>query len=145
MNNEGDDDTMMHELRRALASDRPPDALVRAAKDSLTWRSVDAELAALLSDSSMEESSGVRSDGDTRTLEFASGSSSVAVEVIDAGATTELRGQISPAGPAEIVIESTSGSQALAIDDDGWFNGTLTLSGAVRLRVDGIVTDWFAL
>ena len=145
MTNEGDDDTMMDELRRALASDRPPDALVHAAKDSLTWRSVDTELAALLSDSSMDELSGVRSGDDTRTLEFATGSSSVAVEIIESGATTELRGQIAPAGPTEVVVESTSSSQTLTIDDEGWFNGPVTLSGAVRLRVDGIVTDWFAL
>ncbi len=145
MNGEGDDSEMMDQLRRALISDRPPEELLTAAKASFTWRSVDAELAELLSDSSTEALTGVRSGDGPRTLEFASAASSVALEIVESGPAIGLRGQISPSGPTEVVVESTTASLTLAIDGDGWFNGTVNLTGNIRLRADGIVTDWFSL
>src|SRR5690606_15854931 len=50
------DELLLTELRRVAALlDPMPDRLVRAGRESLTWRSVDAELAALLSDSAVDD------------------------------------------------------------------------------------------
>ena len=56
------DDPVFDELKTALhEADSVPDDVLQAAKDSFTWRTVDAELAELVFDSALEELSGVRS------------------------------------------------------------------------------------
>ena len=52
------DDATFDELKDALtAADAVPDDVLQAAKDSYTWRTIDAELAELVFDSSLDESS----------------------------------------------------------------------------------------
>jgi hypothetical protein len=140
-----EDDVLMDQLRRALVADTPSDALLRAAKDSLTWRSVDAELAALLSDSAIDELAGMRSTDTSRALEFAAGETSVAVEIIESATSFEVRGQIDPAGATSVTFESPAGNTTLAVDAGGWFAGQVLSRGPIRLRAAGIVTDWFSI
>ena len=61
-----DDDALMDELRAVLAPDPVPAAVLAAARATFTWRSVDEELAQLLSDSADLALTGVRGAGDRR-------------------------------------------------------------------------------
>ena len=72
-------DALLGQLRRVAALVDPvPEALVHAARETLTWRRVDAELAELLSDSALEEAGFalVRGHGEPRAVSFARTASS---------------------------------------------------------------------
>src|SRR4051812_49598386 len=60
------DEQLLQELRNVLPADPVPPAVVAAARATFTWRSVDDELAALLSDSADLALTGVRGSGDRR-------------------------------------------------------------------------------
>ena len=65
------DDRLIEELRGAARRFDPlPESVREAARASLTWRTVDAELAALAFDSAVEPSTNARSSGDSRLLTF---------------------------------------------------------------------------
>ena len=59
----------------ATIIDPVPESLIRASRETLTWRRVDAELAELLSDSAVEDErlALVRGDGEPRSLSFEAG------------------------------------------------------------------------
>src|SRR5262245_16021611 len=73
---------LLDALRDALRlTDAVPAEVVSAAKESFTWRTIDAELAALSYDSVLTgELAGTRGQLDTRTLSFEFGPLTVEVE-----------------------------------------------------------------
>jgi len=94
------DELLLTELRRVAALlDPMPDRLVQAGRESLTWRSVDAELAALLSDSAMEDERAalVRSTAGLRAVAFESSALTIELDVLVDGPRRTLVGQLVPA------------------------------------------------
>jgi hypothetical protein len=143
--NDVNDDRMMQALADALRSDQPPASLVAAAKDSLTWRTIDEELAALVFDSARDELAGVRGTGtEVRSVDFEVGDTSVAIEISE----QTLSGQITPSA-LSIVVESPSGTVETEPSAMGWFEVTVPFTGPLRLRFRSegrvVVTDWFAI
>ena len=68
-----DDDVLLDELRALVADDDPvPERVLAAARGSFTWRTIDAELAALVYDSALdaERLTAVRSADTVRLLTF---------------------------------------------------------------------------
>jgi hypothetical protein len=151
------EDEVLDLLRGALRErDTVPDDVVRAAKESWTWRTIDAELAALTYDSAIDDEAlaGVRGVGTVRSLAFGSGELLVEIELEPRGDEDEpsrLVGQISPAGPVAVSVERVDGrpSLELAVDDLGRFRAERVDPGVVRVRIERggapLVTDWFAL
>src|ERR1700736_6555418 len=84
--------------RRALARavDPVPAEVTFAAKGSLAWRRIDAELAELTFDSLLEDAAlaGVRGGDTVRLVTFEAGDVSVEVEITDAGDRRRLIGQL---------------------------------------------------
>ena len=62
----------------------------------------------------------------------------------------EVVGEVSPAVPARVVLESPAGSHETDVDDEGRFRFQGVVAGSVRLRcepVDGaaVHTEWVLL
>jgi hypothetical protein len=100
------DDALLARLASMFRNlDPPPSAAVELAKQSYTLRALDAELAALTADSSLDRPAvAVRSGGsDPRLLTFEAVGLAVEVEVQVSGAgRRRLLGQLLPPGPARI-------------------------------------------
>lgn len=122
---ERDDDALLSELGEALRLyDQPPADVTAAAKELFTWRTVDAELAALTFDSFLDdEPAAVRSTAAApRLLTFEADGIAVELEVeADPAAGRRLVGQVVPprTGDLELVV---GGRTARApVDDIGRF------------------------
>ncbi len=151
----GADDEVLSLLKRAVEEHDPvPADAVRAAKEAWTWRTIDAELAALTYDSVVDEErlAGVRGAATTRALSFEAGELVVDLEVTDDGDGLRIRGQLAPAGPAAVLLEFSDGRAPVVMltDELGRFGAERTAPGVARLRVEpgvvgGLVTDWVAI
>ena len=138
------DDQTFDTLRKVLAeADGAPADVIQAAKDSFTWRTVDAELAALVFDSATDELAGVRGGAVAdRQLTYRAGE--VEVEVMVSG--HHISGQVVP--PRSGAVELAAGTAFLEaeIDEVGSFSFAQVPSGPVRLtiRIGGqtIATEW---
>ena len=78
------DDRLVEALRRVLAeADEVPTDVVAAARAAWTWRTIDAELAALVHDSTLDvqELAGVRGAATVRALSFTVGEHYLELEV----------------------------------------------------------------
>jgi hypothetical protein len=130
------DARLLEELRRAAGRyDPPPASVVEAARASLTWRSIDAELAALAFDSAVDQPVGaVRSAGGPRQLAFDAPGLTVEVEVSLAGASRRLIGQLTPPLPARIEVRHAGGITTVDIDALGRFRADAISPGPVSLR-----------
>ena len=135
------------ELRDAAARYDPlPAHLPEQARLALVWRTVDAELAELVFDSSEAgQVALVRGVDQPRLLTFDAGELSVEVEI----AGGRLVGQLVPAQPAEIELQRRGG-QPLAVPSDELGRFTVDVSGGGPLRLccrraagRQVVTDWF--
>lgn len=143
---ERDDDRMLERLREALASAPGSESVAEFAKAAFTFRTMDAELAAL--DDAELVASGVevgvgRLRGEPRILTFRAGERWIEVEHIDG----DLVGQVTPAATADLVVEGADGSCArTALDELGCFIVTLPTKAPVRLRLQGagvqVDTEW---
>lgn len=132
-----DDDALLAELADLLAEDPPPEVL-HAARESLTWRTVDAELAALEYDSLLDgAAAGVRSGATGRTVTFAGGGLTVELEVEGTPGGRRAVGQVVPAGGAELELLAEGSVLATTLADDlGRFVLPLTTAPRlVRIRV----------
>jgi hypothetical protein len=150
------DDALLAELRAVAAVRDPvPDAVLDAAKATLTWRTIDAELAALAYDSAVEAASTagalVRDRSATREyrmLTFEAGDVSVEVEISGTGRTRRLTAQVVPPTTAEVEVRSPHGTTTTTTDDSGHLLSVEIAPGPVSLRVrvlpDGptLVTEW---
>lgn len=142
------DDELVQRLRLAArANDAPPAWVLEAARAALGWRTLDADLAALIADSADELApAGVRSVGTLRLLSFETDSYAVDVEVEDSGADRRLTGTIDPPGPGWLVAAHAQGTITATVDRGGRFI-VVVPAGPVRLRFESdegsaVVTDW---
>lgn len=142
---------LLAELTAALreaASVPPP--LLAAADETLTWRTVDAELALaeLVFDSACDPAPAgpIRSGGSVRTLAFHGTDIALEIEVSRGG----IVGQVIPADQGHVTGLSMHGvfDRAL-IDETGCFTLGAPPHGPVRLRVDTgarrVSTSWVRL
>jgi hypothetical protein len=146
------DDALLAELSAAVAAHDPvPAALLDAAKASLTWRTIDAELASLAFDSSVDESPVlVRGPAsDEQLLTFETEELAVDLQVSKRGDGRRLVGQIAPAGVAEIEVRTGSGVVVTVTSDElGRVPAVDVPAGSLSLRIlpagrsHPIVTDW---
>lgn len=149
------DERLLAELRLLAGRlDPPPAELLRAARDSYTWRTVDAELAELTYDSDLDDAAlaGVRGAGQRRLLTFEAPAVTVEVEVVAVGGRRRLVGQLVPPASAELGIRHGEGSTSVRADDLGRFAASDLPAGpvSVRCRLRGpdqqvVSTDWVAL
>lgn len=146
---DGMDDALLGELRELAAVHDPvPPGAIAAARSAIAWRTIDAELAELTDDSSIEARPvGVRSTATPTLLAFDAPSLRVELEVVEAGATRRVTGQLVPPGPARVEVRHGGGALAVEADEIGRFRAEGLAPGPVSLRCTaaaGVVeTDWF--
>lgn len=123
---------------RAVAGtvDPVPPGVVEAAKASITWRSIDAELAELAYDSLLDDALlvGTRSEVAPRSLTFEAADVVVEVEVVDTGDRRRLLGQLVPPRPAEVQVRHSGGLIRVDADEVGRFSAAGVAAGPVSLR-----------
>jgi hypothetical protein len=146
------DDALMSELAGALGPElEPPAAVLQAARSSLTWRTVDAELAALSSDSLLDgERVGSRSAATSRTLTFDSPEAVIEVEVSGSAGDRRLVGQLDPPEAARLELRTTGEPVTGSADELGRFVLALPaerqLCSLRCLLAGGVVqTSWMVL
>ncbi|MBT8202536.1 MAG: hypothetical protein HKN74_02550 [Acidimicrobiia bacterium] len=137
-------DPTLDALKEVLAdADGAPADVIQAAKDSFTWRTVDAELASLVFDSATDDLATVR--GGTvadRQLTYQAGD--VEIEVMVSG--NHISGQLIP--PRVGHVELAAGAELLEarVDELGSFTFPDVPSGPVRLTIrvgdQTIATEW---
>ena len=142
------DDRLMDELRAALReAGTPTPAMVAAGHAAYSWRTIDAELAALTYDSVAGEQALVRGDvAGPRFLVFEGGQVSVELEHTD----EVLLGQIVPTVAGEVTLLGPDGELGRAeVDELGCFTFDRRIGGLVRLRcrteAGTVLTDWVRL
>ena len=133
----GTDDAFFEEVRAAVGRMDPvPAEVVRASRAAFGWRSIDAELAALTYDSSIDERelAGVRGGGSLRMLCFETEEFSVDLQVLADGDLRTLIGELSPGQPATIEIFHPRGVDRVETDEHGRFRAAGVVGGEVGLR-----------
>jgi hypothetical protein len=150
-----EDEGLLQELRAAARRfDPPPDSVLEAARASLTWRTIDAELAALEFDSAVDLAvTTVRSSEGPRLLTFAAPGLNIEVQVSPVGPRRQLVGQLVPAQPARIDVRHAGGVTTVQADQLGRFGADAISAGPVSLRCHlgdapsslPVVTEWIAL
>jgi hypothetical protein len=151
------DEALVAELRDLFAhADPVPPLVTEAAKSSLSWRRLDAELAELLSDSALEEGSlvGARGGAPVRSVSFSARARTIDLEVhVDDGRRT-LLGQIAPPASIQVEIQTAESDTVTAAlsDDLGRFRAHLPAGGLIRLVIDDgadasskIETSWIRI
>lgn len=143
-----EDDDLLEELRAAVRAAGPPTAaMAAAARVAFSWRTVDAELAALTHDSLVDEPVGVRgASSGPRDLVFEGRELSVELERDE----DCLVGQLVPATSGEVTLLRPGGEvDRTDVDEWGRFRFERPVSGPTRLRCatpSGVlVTDWVRL
>ena len=141
----GEDEDLLDELRAAVrGAGTPTAAMADAARAAFAWRTVDAELAALTSDSLVDETAGVRgSSAGPRDLVFEGRGATVEV----ARDEDCLVGQLVPAGPGQVSLLRPDGEvERTDVDEFGRFRFERPVTGPTRLRCttpSGVgVTEW---
>jgi hypothetical protein len=150
-----EDEALLEELRGAARRfDPPPPPVLEAARASLTWRTVDAELAALRFDSVVDQAlATVRSAEGPRLLTFAAPGLDIEVEVSPIGPRRQLVGQLVPAQAARIDVRHAGGVTTVQADQLGRFGVEAISAGPVSLRchlateppTPPVVTEWISL
>ena len=150
-----EDEALLEELRGAARRfDPPPAPVLEAARASLTWRTVDAELAALRFDSVVDQAlAAVRSAEGPRLLTFAAPGLDIEVEVSPIGPRRQLVGQLVPAQAARIDVRHAGGVTTVQADQLGRFGVEAISAGPVSLRchlateppTPPVVTEWISL
>jgi hypothetical protein len=148
---EYDDVRLLTALNAMYDQDDPvPEDVLEAARGAFLWRDFDAELAKLLDAESLTGQA-VRATGDQHLLTFESEHLTFVVESTELVQGRKLVGQIVPAGPRELWLESADGATAAAsVDELGRFSLPQLPAGPARLRCelpDGtrVVTEWGAI
>lgn len=138
------------QLRETLeVLDAPPAALVEAARASLTWLTVDAELASLVSDSAAEAAPALRAFAPPRLLTFTAGDTTLVVEIANERNVRRVLGQIVAPSTATVEIRHADGASEVTADEHGRFRITPVPGGplSIACRFDDptrepIVTSW---
>lgn len=134
-----DDDALVTDLRRVLAAVDPvPEHVRLAARLAIEWRTLDAELAALVYDSTVDEPVlALRGDAGPRALTFEAERLTIEIEAeADGGSADALRivGQLVPPQAAQIAIHSGDALIATRADEHGRFDAAGLRHGELRLR-----------
>lgn len=118
--------------------DPVPPGVDEAARAAFGWRTLDADLAALLRDSADEAvEAGVRGPGGARQLSFETPALGIELEVTDVGPRERrVEGQLLPPAAALVTIERP-GEDAVSVEADelGRFVLERLRAGVVRLHV----------
>jgi len=146
-----DDEELLDLLKSMLTgASAVPAAVTAAARAAFETRSLEAELAALIYDSAIDDRllAGSRGPADpARILVFRAEESTVEVEFADGRAL----GQIDPASPGTVSLESPQAQLGQAqIDSTGCFVIAGSFSGLVRIVLHSpedaqLVTEWTRL
>ncbi len=139
----------------AHASPVPPE-VIQGGRDSFTWRTIDAELAALAHDSDADDPAGalVRAADTPRMLTFEAPGLTVEVEVVVVGSRRRLIGQLDPPQRASVTVRRHQGSSVtVEADALGRFRTEDLPAGLSSLRCHlagteeaaSVVTDWVTL
>ena len=130
-----DDDDLLDLLGASLRHAEPvPDRAREAALAAFSWRTIDAELAALVYDSGMELVSGARSDEVARQLTFEGEGMEIEVMIVPV-AERRLVGQLVPPRVATVTLTSENHVQRTTSDDLGHFRFDTIGSGPSRLSI----------
>lgn len=145
---------LLAELRVAgLVVDPVPERVMFAAKASLSWRTIDAELAELTYDSALDDErlSLVRGAATARMLTFSAGDLTVDVEVEGTDRERRLVGELAPAQRATIVVRHAQGTTEVETDEDGRFRTGVVPAGPISLSLrlasggSTVQTEWITL
>jgi hypothetical protein len=146
---------LWQELRAAIGTADPiPPEVLRAARESFTWRTIDAELAALAYDSVIDRptSNVTRGSEGPRMLTFEAPQLTVELEVTTQGSRRQLVGQLIPPRRARVAVRHHGGTALVEADELGRFSAGDLPRGpsSLRCHLSGsegtpIVTDWVAL
>jgi hypothetical protein len=149
---------LVDELRELFFKlDPVPPLVTQAAKAALDWRRLDAELAELLADSTLEAESLALTRGaraTLRSMSFSAGRLTIDVEIHGEGADRIALGQLSPPGRATIELQSADQAEPTTVESDnlGRFRIKLPATGSIRLRVASdpdeaswVETSWIPL
>jgi hypothetical protein len=144
------EEQLIAKLRTGLAaSDPAPSDVAEFAQAVFSWRLIDAELAELSFDSSVDETAGVRSTMAARMVTFEVGRWSIDIEYNEMG--ERLLGQVDPASRVTVELHYAGGAIATETDELGRFDFDDVLPGPVSLviRTSGdievIKTEWIVL
>lgn len=144
---------ILEDLTAAFSeTDSVPSALVEAARQSWTWRSIDADLAELSRDTADQPASVRAGSEGHRLLTFEAGDTAVIVEVSVVGRLRRLLGQITLPRAAEIEVHHVEGTASATADALGRFSVDAVPSGPISLVcrfLDGmsrpVATSWVAV
>ena len=143
-----EDDDLLDELRAAVRrAGSPTAAMIAAGHAAFSWRTADAELAALTHDSLVDEQVGVRgASAGPRDLVFEGRELSVELERDE----DCLVGQLVPATPGQVTLLRPDGElDRTDVDEWGRFRFERPVSGLTRLRCTTaagvVVTEWVRL
>jgi hypothetical protein len=132
-----DEQRLLDDLARLVRERDPaPAELLEAARQNFTWRTIDAELAELVTDSEQPQGAAlIRSTiASVRLLAFATENLRLDLEVLAEGSLRRLVGELDPGGPARVVVEYAGGALTEDTDDFGRFLICRVPGGLVRLR-----------
>jgi hypothetical protein len=135
-----DDDALLAQLRHVVGQVDPvPEAVQIAARAAIEWRTLDAELAALVHDSAVEEAAlAIRGAAATapRALTFEAGDLTIEVEAetVDEAGGLCLVGQLLPPQAADVTVRHGDELVAVRADERGRFAAYGVARGPVSLR-----------
>lgn len=134
------DDALVADLRRLLdAVDPVPERVQIATRAAIEWRTLEAELAALVHDSTIDEPLlAVRGDSGPRALTFEASELTIEIETemqsAEEGDGIRLTGQLVPPQPAHIAIRVGDEVVPARADERGRFGAVGLDSGPLSLR-----------
>jgi hypothetical protein len=134
-----DDDALLAQLRHVVGRlDPVPEAVQIAARAAIEWRTLDAELAALVHDSAVEAAAlAIRGAATApRALTFEAGDLTIEVEadVVDEAGAMCLVGQLLPPQAADVAVRHGDEVIAVRADERGRFVAHGVARGPVSLR-----------
>jgi hypothetical protein len=134
------DEALLADLRRVLAvADPVPKDARLAARLAIEWRTIDAELAALVHDSTIDEPAvALRGAAAPRALTFEAAQLTIEIEtepqLASAGTDLRLVGQLIPGQAAQITIHNGDALRLAHADERGRFDAHGLSHGPLRLR-----------
>lgn len=154
-----EEDALLARVGRVLDSLEPvPGFVTDAASVAYSWRSVDAELAELLSDTAVQagELAVARGPGTgARSVTFASRRLSISIELRGDDAHVTLLGQLSPPAARAVSLDAVDRTSATTVQSNelGLFRFELARGSVIRLRVadgsgegaESVATSWIGI
>jgi hypothetical protein len=132
-------DPAIDAVRAAIALDPVPQRVIDAARASLTWLTIDAELASLSFDSlDAGELVGARGAGGPRSISFEYQAVAIELELTTTSTgSLSLQGQVAPGEPVAIEIHQSHSESVIVADvrPNGRFAADGLQSGSIRLLV----------